>query len=329
MLEDPACAVCGNKRWRLLGRKSYAKADMEGMEPSLRSRYQILFGTWFEGRETAEIAVSSCGDCGFVAFAPRPTDADVTSKYEMSLTLPRTRKKPPADNAADRHRAKMLAADLKGHITPGSRILDVGGGDGRLMSELVTDGHRAFVVDFKPTPVKNVTRLGSTIADLDPEERFDVCVLSHVLEHVAEPFELFKQLKQHLTSSGHLLVEVPMELLGRVPPRREPLTHINFFHTESLRALAMRAGLLPVSCYFAWHYNQKQIVVRAVLRNGGAAALELDGRGDRMTQALVEGDVRPLADLVRDEPRRTLKAALFHTARSIGSKLKSAAKNLT
>src|SRR5690606_32272234 len=110
------------------------------------------------------------------------------------------------DNASDEKRAQRLAAEFAGVLPSGASVLDVGGGDGRLMAKFVAAGHRAFVVDFKPQPVAGVTRLGATVDDLRPDARFDAMVLSHVLEHVAEPLTLLQKLHSHLDTAGHLLV---------------------------------------------------------------------------------------------------------------------------
>ncbi len=314
MLSDPTCAVCGQRAWDDLETKVYEKSDGPRLEPYLRSRFEILFGTWFAGQSRATIVVQNCRNCGFVAFAPRPEEDDIRAKYEMSLTLPRSRAVRPPDNLSDERRSRRLAAELSSVLRPGSAVLDVGGGDGRLMSPLVTAGHRAFVVDFKTEPVAGVTRLGATVDELAPESRFDVMVLSHVLEHVAEPLTLLQQLHNHLDDAGHLLVEVPMELYRRVPPRREPLTHINYFHTESLRAVLMRAGLLPLQCRFGWHYTEKQIVVRALCKKGEPTIYD-NSRGPQLTRALVAGDPRALISLLEAERRRTVRAVARYGAR--------------
>jgi SAM-dependent methyltransferase len=280
----------------------------------LRSRYEILFGTWFQGQTRAVISVRACRRCGFVAFAPRPEEADLRAKYEMSLAMPRSRAVRPPDNASDEKRARELAAEFDGVLSPGASVLDVGGGDGRLMAPLVTAGHSAFVVDFKPEPVSGVTRLGATVDDLLPTARFDAMVLSHVLEHVAEPLALLEKLHAHLNDAGHLLVEVPMELFRQIPPKREPLTHINYFHSESLRVVLLRAGLVPLRCDFGWHYTEKQIVVRALCKKA-APSLAPQAHGFRLTRALIAGNPTPLLPLLQADRNRTLHSVARYGVR--------------
>ena len=98
-----------------------------------------------------------------------------------------------------------------------------------------------------PQAVDQVTRLGTTLDDLGEEERFDIVVCSHVIEHVADPHATLTQLRDRMTDGGAIYVEVPMEIWKRSPLHEEPVTHVNFFTVESLRTLLQRAGLQPVS----------------------------------------------------------------------------------
>ena len=66
------------------------------------------------------------------------------------------------------------------------RILDFGGGDGKLLSGFRRRGHDCYLVDYNLQPLTGIEKLGDTLDDLDDGETFDVVLCSHVLEHVAE-----------------------------------------------------------------------------------------------------------------------------------------------
>lgn len=319
MLDRPRCAACDALAFETVETKRYRRADTERLSPYLKRKYQLLFGTWFQGRDEAEIQVELCTRCGFVGFAPRPEEVDVTAKYEMSLGMGSHDRHTEPGNRQDQRRSERLYQELA--PAPGSRVLDYGGGDGRLMQRFAEGGNRCFVVDFIPTPVPGVTRLGSTLSDLDADARFDVIVLSHVLEHVAEPCKLLEQLSRRLDDGGMLFVEVPMELFRQVPPRHEPLTHINFFQPESLRVVMERAGLSVERSKLGWHYTKAQLVCRALGRRASLGRTATSPEGAALSRALLRGDPAPLLRAVAAEPRRSAEVGLSWLERRARSAL--------
>lgn len=311
MLDHPPCPACGALEWERVGRKQYAKADIGKLSPYLQRKYSVLFGTWFRGQSVAAISVELCCRCGFVGFSPRPTEEEVTAKYEMSGTLGTHDRHKPVGNADDSLRSEALHRDLASALEGGPRrVLDYGGGDGRLMKAIADAGHACFVVDFIPKPVPGVTRLGTTLADVEPGTTFDVVVLSHVLEHVAEPLKLLGDLWKVTALRGVLWVEVPMELFRQVPPKTEPLTHINFFQPESLRVVMARAGFDVKRCDVRWHITKRQLVVRALGTKGSASDVTPSKGGPLFSRAAMRGDARELFGTVAADTRRTAQVSL-------------------
>jgi hypothetical protein len=123
------------------------------------------------------------------------------------------------------------------------RVLDFGGGDGRLMQRFVERGAECFVVDYVHETVPGVTRLGDTLDDL-PEQiepvRFRYFVPCHrACRGAAGHHESFAYL---LKPSGAHLVAVPHEIWRAAPLQAEPVTHVNFFTEQSLQALFVNTG---------------------------------------------------------------------------------------
>jgi SAM-dependent methyltransferase len=88
--------------------------------------------------------------------------------------------------------------------------------------------------------------------DVPPEDgSFDLVILHHVLEHVAEPLGLLRQLARSLRDGGVLFISVPR--LDKLPIHRDyryclnGRTHVMGFSETCLHGLLARAGLTPTA----------------------------------------------------------------------------------
>jgi SAM-dependent methyltransferase len=168
-------------------------------------------------------------------------------------------------DAAQRHsRWRALGAVAKaGHvielcgragIEPAS-TLEVGCGDGALLCELAARGFggRLHGVEISRAAVE-IARRRAQIASVSlydgsrlpaPDDAYDLGVLSHVLEHVADPSQLLAEAARVCTA---VAVEVPLEAnwsARRRGKRRHSLEvgHLQRLDRRDVRALVARAGL--------------------------------------------------------------------------------------
>jgi tellurite methyltransferase len=63
---------------------------------------------------------------------------------------------------------------LRGHITPGMRILDAGCGGGRNIVYFLREGYEVFAADANPTAIAQTRALASALAPSLPAENFHV-----------------------------------------------------------------------------------------------------------------------------------------------------------
>ena len=242
---DPVCPVCQSHEWEVLGRKTWTVESMAGMDPIFRRRMRVVFEVWLPGSTDFTAQSLGCRQCGFVIYSPRPTAADIDNKYRFLTSIKSPEVKPRLDSEENIRRCNEIIVPVlplwpqAGRV----RVLDFGGGDGRLMQRFVERGADCFVVDYVHETVPGVTRLGDTLDDL-PEhiEPFDFIISSHVIEHVAEPREIMGQLRSLLKPRGAHLVAVPHEIWRAAPLQPEPVTHVNFFTEQSLQALFVNTG---------------------------------------------------------------------------------------
>jgi SAM-dependent methyltransferase len=147
-----------------------------------------------------------------------------------------------------------LTADLSLlGVGPGTRLVDVGCGEGRHVVEAARRGAVAVGVDVAPA-FRDGARRGwgdFALADgarlpFDPAS-FDAAVCTEVLEHVDDPVACIAELSRVLRPGGRLAVSVPTtmteDLFWRFPGyARTPGGHVRVFRTGELARLLRRQG---------------------------------------------------------------------------------------
>jgi SAM-dependent methyltransferase len=136
------------------------------------------------------------------------------------------------------------------------RILDWGGGDGRIgamyatLIEMMT-GLRASTFVYDYTAWDNIDSDRITIEHLEQMQPFHVIICSHMLEHTHDPIKTVKSAASYLTQGGLILCEVPDErfqILRGLLQRKFGLNyHVCHFSRRSLHRLLERCGLTNIN----------------------------------------------------------------------------------
>jgi SAM-dependent methyltransferase len=145
----------------------------------------------------------------------------------------------------------------------GLRALDFGMGWGFWCRMAMGLGCEAYGVEISPTRIKNAARRGIQVLRWEeiPNHQFDLINADQVFEHVPQPLETLRHLRQALKPGGLLKISVPDGRNAARNLRRwnweaaagsddslnsvAPLEHINCFTRKALVAMAARAGLRP------------------------------------------------------------------------------------
>ncbi|MFC2064943.1 class I SAM-dependent methyltransferase [Chloroflexota bacterium] len=259
MLVETSCEICGENHWQVLHHKTFYKSEIRESTIYKQKRLHVLFDKWFPNSQSVSLKYVLCENCGFILYLPRPEEQDIISKYKYLAELIKVKKSIPMElNPHDIKRSDNLFRFLEKKIDLGRvfRILDFGGGDGRLMRAFEKRGKQCYLVDFSPSFDRHIIKLSNTINDLDQEEKFDLLICSHVMEHVSQPLQTLKRLVSHLNEEGWIFIEVPLEIWKHPPSQTEPVTHINFFTPNSLYNLMILSGLNVKSCELASYLHQ-------------------------------------------------------------------------
>lgn len=114
------------------------------------------------------------------------------------------------------------------HLTPNSTVLDVGAGAG-IVSEMHFRGQVARIcgVDLDPRVATNPMLDEGRVADAGripyDDNVFDVAFADNVMEHLADPIEVFREINRVLKPGGLLLFKTPnkwhyMPTVARLTP---------------------------------------------------------------------------------------------------------------
>lgn len=252
------CPCCSDNNWDMVSDYHYHNNSKLSGAPQnslganfLSIRLKILFDVWFPNKKEVVLTSVYCNTCGFKCYSPRPNETDLQAKYQYlserenigALANP-TRRALRLDRRREVFLSKVIA---KHHDLKSQKVLDVGGGDGRLLRPFLKKECYCSIVDFNPAPLPEIDRLGSTINDIKTKELFNIIICSHVLEHVTEPGKLLRDIRSRLSDNGVVYIEVPIQIWKGIPIKQDPVTHINFFTVESLRNALLLNGLCPLS----------------------------------------------------------------------------------
>ena len=149
--------------------------------------------------------------------------------------------------------ALQVLGDLRGWHT--GRILDIGCGTGRFLDVAQTAGWGAEGFEIERRCVAEGRARGLTIhdhlfraADFDASA-FDVISSWDVLEHVADPAGLVREMSAALRPGGVVLISVPnvdslaVRVLHEANTQFCGYSHVNYFGVLTLGMLLERAGL--------------------------------------------------------------------------------------
>ena len=131
------------------------------------------------------------------------------------------------------------------------RLLEVGVGSGSLLTDARSQGYSPYGCDISAAACRRIGRTAGIsvycgpVQSLPGDDLFDVIVMNHVLEHVADPVALLNAARRRLRSGGLLHLAVPN--VGSWEARYsgwncyEPY-HLLYFTPSTLQIAAQKAG---------------------------------------------------------------------------------------
>ncbi len=235
------CPICKNKKKELL--KQY-----EGRHP--------LF---------SKLKIATCAQCELTYAYPMPSSGKLESYYQgywngnVATINPSTLRYYLAQSI---NRVSYLKSKIR--IVNGIKVLDIGAGSGMFLDAVNHEGFDIDYIAIEPDLIQSkillkknkVKKVFSKIEDLEKGLKFDLIILSHVLEHVSQPNMFIQQISSMLKPNGFLYIEVPNQdhLF-----KKEFEPHILFFSETSLERLLKPYGdILNIECFGATPKEERE-----------------------------------------------------------------------
>ncbi len=134
-------------------------------------------------------------------------------------------------------------------------LFEVGVGEGFLLSRAKEKGWKVNGIDFNDEGIKKfnpellkkikIENIFDFLKNYNESEKFDVCVIQNVLEHVIDPRQLLRDLKKILTKEGIIVIRVPNDFSDIQLKAKEfnfikddfwvsPPEHLNYFNSKNI-----------------------------------------------------------------------------------------------
>lgn len=210
-------------------------------------------------RHAKPLVTVHCAGCGIVTNDPIPDEETLTQFYAQHYRKEYKGADKPRKRQVWRNFGRTLRHFREFSDVYGSArtCIDIGAGSGEFLYLAKASGISARGVepnidyaDYCREELGLDVRTGR-LEDFDfTAERFDLIRLSHVLEHLPQPVETLKRLRDMLADDGVLYVEVPNiadDAARKLKGKLFHFGHIFNFNPFTLRLAAGLAGLVEVS----------------------------------------------------------------------------------
>jgi 2-polyprenyl-3-methyl-5-hydroxy-6-metoxy-1,4-benzoquinol methylase len=159
----------------------------------------------------------------------------------------------------------------QGYLSP-SRSLDIGASSGEFVYLLKSraieaqglEPHHGYSAHAREHLGLDITTgtLHERLAEF-PLGRFDLISLFHVLEHLPDPVQSLKRIREHLSDRGRVYLEVPDMAAMCSPANAFFRAHTLYFTSQSLVQTAQAAGFEVLADNFTEHDNLRVVLAPA------------------------------------------------------------------
>jgi SAM-dependent methyltransferase len=207
-------------------------------------------------RDFIGIHTAQCVACGMIFSSPFYGPAVVEDFYRVAYRSVFKGQPDPKEfiarqrYLADRARFFLELFAREGILpSPGGSLLDVGSGEGTLLRAVREMRPDIRLRGVEPTisyrtnaEAETGVAIAPAMSELESGTTFDLLTCIHVLEHVREPMELLRQMRERLAPMGWCYIDVPdAAMYGSVDDFH--VAHCSHFTAHTLALACERAGM--------------------------------------------------------------------------------------
>jgi len=213
--------------------------------------------------------ISRCESCGLIQLSPCPSVDELKQLYETYYNFGGSKKgiytklrKIFLESVC--YRLWMaIDGDVCFHSRRGQgRLLDIGCNEGQGLQIYKQNGFIAEGLELNERAASEARKRGfrvftDSLETFQPEQLYDVAVLSHVLEHFVNPKEMLTHAARILKPEGQIWISCPnieswqRDIFGRYWINWHVPFHITFFSVATLNALLNDTGFKVVKIKYA------------------------------------------------------------------------------
>lgn len=233
-----------------------------------RRKLSVNSGPW--SAEAKDYEIVRCATCHFEFVDPIPSTDELLGQYDTDdfFEYSLFRNEIDLDDPAKTLPAPVIAANddmldyAEARLGRKGSFCDVGCGEGKVVWWAAHRGWDAAGIEPSEYAAKMAVseleidvRRGVLEDGLFDGRRFDVVSLSHVLEHLPDPMDALKRLRDLVADDGFLHIEIPnLNSLARYYARDEwrhyvPPRHLVYFSNKTLRAALTQSGFAVTDSY--------------------------------------------------------------------------------
>ena len=206
-----------------------------------------------------EMNLVKCRKCSLIYANPRIQESEILRRYTSSFFFDEYL---PAFKATLKHydldtirsHFFLFLQLITKYYTPGKRLLDIGCGAGFFLKAAEEIGWEAEGVEISPIAsdyAQNIVKvkvLEGKLEDLYlPSEKYDLVILTEIIEHLMNPLKTLKEINRVLKKHGILIISTPdYKSLSRLFLRKNwavlsPEEHISVFTQKTLFHILQKA----------------------------------------------------------------------------------------
>jgi SAM-dependent methyltransferase len=234
------------------------------------------------------LPIVACSECGTLRANPYFTEETANYYYQNIYGKVKRGSRTPEQLFREQRR-KSLAPFLAESGEDFSSILDFGGGAGGKTAELIELGKSVSLHEVESEYSQYAYTQG--ILPHDKTRKYDLVVVSHVIEHMIDPASQMADIIQNCCEeNGLLLVATPIIDRQRA---RQWLQHFHISHKYYFTHDALIGLMAQLGCTLVRHNSNDSFLFRVGAKPDPAFVSASYAKGASKTKDLVEAELRP------------------------------------